>query len=217
MKRKFATILLGVITLIAAIPSKASTFYVLSGESFTLTPAVGTLSSYLWKLDGTAAAAGDLLPNGVYSKILTLASPTVAETHTLSLAVIDGLSCLSQAVDHTIIILPKLTVTITANQSNFCVSNDVAAILTATIQANDLALANVTLSSFAWSKDGTGISGGLTGTLNVTETGLYKALVTYVLPAGTFGSSKLGSAFTSAGTEIKHDLAIPIAPTLTIN
>lgn len=217
---------LALILSLSAFDSKADIYYVIDGESFTLTPSVNNLFQYLWVLDPASGSpistTLDQASGGVYTRAVTLAAPAVAETHTLTLSVlgvVDG--CLSDLVTHTIIVLPKITVSVTASKSNFCLNLPVDASLTASVTAvTGLGTYGVTLSPFVWSKDGSVITGETTSTLAVTTPGVYKALVSYVLP--TTGSyiptgSKLTNAINGLTTTILHNLPVATVPSISIN
>lgn len=219
MKIIITSVCLSFMLLCSAISAKAETYYVVSGDEFKLTPLVSTLFSYAWKLDGVNALPAELGAGGAYTKILTLASPLVPETKTLSLAVLEtAAGCLSNLVTHTIVILPKVTVSLTSPQDNFCVGLPVNTTLTANVDVvTGLGALNITLSPFVWTKDGVVVTGAATESLAITTAGSYKALVTYVLPATGVASSKVLTAITGTAKTILNNLPLPTVPGITIN
>jgi hypothetical protein len=158
----------------------------------------------------------------VYIRVFELSDQTKAASHILSLSVTDGQSCVSSVVEHTIIVLPKLTVTVkvTGNgPSNFCVGTPLSVSLTATISTNDLGAFGVEFEPFTWKNGASNVGTSGENPVTVTATGTYTALTSYKIPTttGHYASSQLASAFTLVGQEIKHDLPIPSVPRITIN
>lgn len=225
MKKLFSPLLAVILFTLLAQVSNAGTYYVVNGQSFSLSPATGsTFYQYLWTLDPGAGqtietldeASGGVLTH-TFSDAVT--SPSI---HKITLGVIEVLGgCLSDVVEHTIIVLPKLTVSITADKENFCTDKTVAAALTATVSATTgLDTYGVTVSPFAWSKGGSVISGQTGSILNVTEAATYTCLVSYVLPTtGDFipTASKLTGSIIGGTKEILHNLPVPTVPAITLN
>ncbi|MEO6287663.1 MAG: hypothetical protein ABIN80_16655 [Dyadobacter sp.] len=225
MKKCFTSIcVLFVLTAFSNV-SKAGTYYVINGDAFSLSPAAGSnFFQYLWTIDpgsGQTIQTLDQASGGVLTYTFSDAatSPTL---HKISLGVIQVLDgCLSEVVEHTIIVLPKLTVSITADKLNFCTDKSVDATLSATVTAvTGLATYGVTISPFAWKKGGTLITGESSTSLHVITEGVYEALVTYQLPTtGTYAltASKLVNAVVPGSQEILHNLAVPLTPIITLN
>jgi hypothetical protein len=225
MKKLFTTLLAVVFFTCLAQVSKAGTYYVVNGQSFSLSPANGSnFYQYLWTLDPGAGQVIETLnqaSGGVLTHTFSDAA-TSPSIHKITLGVIEVLDgCLSNVVEHTIIVLPTLTVSITADKENFCTDKTVAASLSATVSATTgLGTYGVTISPFAWSKGGSVISGETSSTLNVTEAGTYSALVSYILPTtGDFipTASKLTGSVTAGTKEILHNLPVPTVPAITLN
>lgn len=225
MKKLFTTLLAVAFFSCVTQISKAGTYYVVNGQSFSLSPAAGSnFYQYLWTLDpgaGQVIETLDQASGGVLTHTFSdaVTSPSI---HKITLGVIEVLDgCLSNVVEHTIIVLPALTVSITADKENFCTDKSVAAALSATVSATTgLDTYGVTISPFAWSKGGSVISGQTASTLNVTEAGTYSALVSYVLPTtGDFipTASKLTGSVTGGTKEILHNLPVPTVPAITLN
>lgn len=202
------------------------TYFVISGESFSLTPAVASLYQYQWLLDPGANQVSTVLntaTSGIYTKVFGDGLALGVETHKLTfgvLAAADG--CLSDVIEHTIIVLPKITVTLTSPKENFCLGLPVSGDLTATVTAiTGLGTYGVAVSPFAWIKDGAAVNGQSASTLAITTAGTYQALVSYVLPATgqTYAptASKLLNAVNGLALEIKNDLALPVIPTISLN
>ena len=205
--------------------SKAGTYYVVNGQSFSLSPDAGTpFYQYLWTLDPGAGQVSETLDQasgGVLTHTFSdaVTSPSI---HKITLGVIEVLDgCLSNVVEHTVIVLPKLTVSITADKENFCTDKTVAATLSATVSATTgLDTYGVTVSPFVWSKGASVISGQTGSTLNVTEAATYSALVNYILPStGDFipTASKLAGSVIGGTREILHNLPVPTVPAITLN
>jgi hypothetical protein len=225
MKKCFTTLcILFALTMLSQV-SKAGTYYVINGEPFSLSPAAGSnFLQYIWTIKTGAAQTIETLDEasgGVLTHTFSDAtsSPTL---HTISLGVIQVLDgCLSEVVEHTIIVMPKLTVSITADKSNFCTDKAVDATLSASVSAvTGLGTYEVTVSPFAWSKGGSLITGEVSPTLDVTDVGIYEAVVSYILPtSGTYQptASKLLNSVIPGSQEILHNLAVPITPIITLN
>ena len=205
--------------------SKAGTYYVVNGQSFSLSPAAGSnFYQYLWTLDPGAGQVIETLnqaSGGVLTHTFSDAA-TSPSIHKITLGVMEVLDgCLSNVVEHTIIVLPTLTVSITADKDNFCTDKTVAAALTATVSATTgLGTYGVTVSPFAWSKGGSVISGQTSSTLSVTEADTYICLVSYILPTtGDFipTASKLTGSVIGGTKEVLHNLPVPTVPAITLN
>lgn len=225
MKKLFTTFLSIVLFSCLAQVSTAGTYYVVNGQPFSLSPAAGsTFYQYLWTLDpgaGQTIETLDEASGGVLTHTFSDAT-TSPSIHKITLGVIEVLDgCLSNVVEHTIIVLPTLTVSITADKENFCTDKTVAAALTATVSATTgLGTYGVTVSPFAWSKGGSVISGQTSSNLNVTEADTYTCLVSYVLPTtGDFipTASKLTGSVIGGTKEILHNLPVPTVPAITLN
>lgn len=233
MKKTLTSLCLSFALFVIAFSSKAAvipggTYYVISGESFSLTPAVASLFEYHWVLDPGAGQVSTVLntaSGGVYTKIFGTGAELGVETHKLTfgvLAAVDG--CLSDLIEHTIIVLPKITVTLTTadGKDNYCLGIPVSTTLTANVTAvTGLGTYGVTLSPFAWTKDASAVSGQTSSTLAITSAGTYKALVSYVLPivGETYAptASKLLNAVNGIAKEIKNDLPLPVVPSISLN
>jgi hypothetical protein len=225
MKKVFTTLCLVFVMSSFANISRAGTYYVISGQPFSLTPAAGSnFFQYLWTIDpgvGQTIQTLDQESNGVLTHTFSDAtsSPTL---HKITLGVLEVLGgCLSEVVEHTIIVLPQLTVSITADKSNFCTNVPVNAELTATVTATTgLSTYSVSVSPFAWTKDGTTVSGQSASILTVTGAGNYGALVSYILPTtGTYAAtaSKLTNSVIGGTKQILNNLPIPTTPVITLN
>lgn len=232
MKKTLTSLCLSFALFMIAFSSKAAvipggTYYVISGESFSLTPAVASLFQYQWLLDPGVGQVETLLDNttgGVYTKIFGTGSELGVATHKLTFGVLAAENgCLSDVLEHTIIVLPKITVTLasTGGKENFCLGIPVSTTLTATVTAvTGLGTYGVTLSPFAWTKGGTAVSGETTSALAITSAGTYQALVSYVLPAtGSYiaTASKLLNAVNGVAKEIRNDLPLPVVPSISLN
>jgi len=228
MKKTLTSLCLGLMLIFAAMPSKAATYYVLDGQEFNLLPQVGSslFSSIIWTVDGVALPIlSDKV--GKFTRTFNLPSGNklVPATHTLTLGVIEELStCISEVVEHTIVVLPKVTLSITTpgGKDNFCVG---AFSTELTLQANvDLAALkssyNIVLTpSWTGPKTGTG------NVLTVNAAGDYTVSAEYsvltgvdvvanaIVPAAT----KILGAVSSATKTIGNNLAIPTVPALTLN
>lgn len=224
MKKCFTT--LCILFALATLPqvSKAGTYYVVNGESFTLTAATGSFQ-YIWTIKTGLVESIQTLPTsslGVLTHTFSDAatSPTL---HTISLGVVQVLDgCLSDVVQDTVIVLPKLTVAVTADKLNFCTDKIVDATLTASIETtvSGLGTYGVTISPFAWTKGGSLIVGAVNPTYDATDAGIYGATVSYILPtSGIFEptASKLLTSVIPGSEEILHNLAVPLAPVITFN
>jgi hypothetical protein len=232
MKKILTSLCLSFALFIIAFSSKAAvipggTYYVISGESFSLTPAVTSLFQYQWLLNPGVGQVETLLDNtdrGVYTKIFGTGAELGVVTNKLTfgvLAAVDG--CLSDVIEHTIIVLPKITVTLTApdGKDNFCLGIPVSTTLTANVTAvTGLGTYGVTLSPFTWTNGGTAVNGETTSTLSITSAGTYQALVSYILPStGSYiaTASKLLNAVNGLTKEIKNDLPLPVVPSISLN
>nr|WP_295925530.1 hypothetical protein [uncultured Dyadobacter sp.] len=226
MKNLFATVCTVFVLLLMTNISKAGTYYVVNGESFSLSPAAGSnFFQYIWTIDPGTGQILETLDNasgGVLSHTFSdaVSSPAIHKV-TLGVLQLAG-GCLSELIEHTIIVLPKLTVSITADKENFCTDKDVSADLTATVSTTVTGLGTygVTISPFAWSKGGALISGESNAVLHVTEDATYSALVSYVLPTtGTYQAtaSKLLNSVTAGTKTILHNLPVPTTPAITLN
>lgn len=233
MKKPLTSLCLSFALFVIAFSSKAAvipggTYYVISGESFSLTPSLTSLYQYKWLLNPGAGQIETLLDatsGGVYTKTFGTGSELGVVSNKLTLGVLETLGgCLSDVIEHTIIVLPKITITLTTadGKDNYCLGIPVSTTLTANVTAvTGLADVNVSLSPFAWTKDnsGTGLETQTGSTLAITSAGTYKALVSYILPAvgPTHTASKLLNAINSTAKEIKNDLALPTLPSITLN
>lgn len=233
MKKTFTSLCLSFALFVIGFSSKAAvipggTYYVISGESFSLTPAVASLFEYHWVLDpgaGQVATTLNTATGGVYSKIFGTGAELGVETHKLTFGVLEAVDgCLSDLIEHTIIVLPKITVSLTTadGKDNYCLGIPVNTTLTANVTAvTGLGTYGVTLSPFAWTKDGSNVSGQTSSTLAITSAGTYKALVSYILPAtgqpNAPTASKLLNAVNGVAKQIKNDLPLPVVPSITLN
>ncbi|QRQ99542.1 hypothetical protein [Dyadobacter sandarakinus] len=227
MKKSIFTIFALLALLAFNTTSRAGTYYVVSGEPFSLAPASGSTSffQYLWTLDpgtGQVIRTLDQASGGVLTHTFGDGTATSASLHKITLGVLTALDgCLSEVVEHTIIVLPKLTVSITADKENFCSNAAVNSKLTATVSAaTGLDTYGVTLSPFAWKLGSNAVDGQTSSVLNVTAPGTYSALVTYVLPTtGSFipTASKIAGAIVGGTKQILNNLPLPTAPAITLN
>ena len=229
MKTKITSVCLFLMLVLGATTSKASNLYVVSGESFTITPGTGFVK-YLWDRDNQTILDEDILPGGVLTKSLLNAGTTITK-HTLKLSVLEQLlgGCYSEAVSHTIIVLPKLTTLIAANLDNFCseavsISSELTSSFVAGSLLTNLAEYGVGF-TYQWAKKTgqtlTDIPQATSDKLIVTEVGEYVTQVAYSLPADglykTNGSSlKVPTAIASSAQEIKKTLAKPLSPDILI-
>lgn len=225
MKKVFTILCAVFVMSLVSSVSRAGTYYVVNGKPFSLSPAAGSnFLQYLWTLDpgtGQTIQTLDQASGGVLTHTFSDAtsSPTL---HKITLGVLEAVGgCLSEVVEHTIIVLPQLTVSISADKSNFCTSLPVSAKLTATVSATTgLDTYNVTVSPFAWTKDGSPVTGETASLLTVTSSGNYGALVSYVLPTtGTYAAtaSKLVDSVVGGTKQILHSLPVPTTPVITLN
>ena len=228
MKKIITSLCLGFMLIFAAMPSKAATYYVLDGQEFNLLPQVGNslFSSILWTVDGVALP---ILTDkvGKFTRTFNLPSNNnlVPATHKLTLGVIEELStCISEVVEHTIVVLPKVTlsITTTGDKDNFCVG---AFSTELTLKANvDLAALkssfNIVLSpSWTGPKTGTG------STLAINAAGDYTVNAEYSVLTGTDvitnaivpAATKILGAVTGATKTISNNLALPSVPSLVLN
>jgi hypothetical protein len=193
-------------------------YYVLSGESFQLKPALGNLAGYVWKDNGTDITSG-IAADGTLTYTFDLATGTTAAvTKTLSLGILDVVGgCLSNLVNHTVVVLPKLLLTLTPAISDFCnnlttISTTITASLT-DIPAS-LATYGVTIAStYKWFK-GEELLSETGPTLTVTDIGTYRSERVYNLPTdGSFKSDggKVANAILGSA-EIKKDKVVPNTP-----
>ncbi|WP_159468230.1 hypothetical protein [Dyadobacter sp. 3J3] len=209
--------------------SKANTYYVLDGQNFELSPeGASAFSSILWYVDTQALTT---LTDGIgkLTKKFDLAVPGVSEEHKISLGVIASLGgCLSTVVEHTIVVLPKLTLSITTPKDNFCVGA-FSADLTVNVSLDATALGllkskyNVALAPFAWTGGGTA-NGNI---LTINQAGNYSVACDYLVLGGTdvisgalipTATKIIGQgAITGISKEIKNDLAIPVVTNLLFN
>lgn len=234
MKKIITSLCLGFMLTFAAFSNSGAavipggTYYVISGESFSLTPAVSSLFQYKWLLNpganqipiDLAAATG-----GVFTRTFGTGNETEVVKNVLQLGVLsEAAGCLSDIIEHTIIVLPKIKVTLTVpeGQDNFCLNQVINTNLTANITAmTGLGDYGVTISpSFLWKKGNDEITGQTGSVLAITSAGTYSALTSYVLPtSGTWAptASKLLNSVNSLSKEIKNDLPLPVVPTITLN
>lgn len=231
MKKIITSLCLGLMFVVGAFSeSKAAnvvggTYYVVSGESFSLTPSVTSLFQYKWLLDPGAGQVETLLGSatgGVFTKVFGDSTATSPVIHKLTLGVLSEVGgCLSDVIEHTIIVLPKIKVTIAADKENFCLGTPVSANLTATVTAvTGLGTYGVTLSPVKWVNGST--DAGTGNAIAVTSSGTYKALVEYILPTGVGTpflptAFKLANAVTGITKTINNNLPLPVLPTITLN
>ncbi|TLV02571.1 hypothetical protein [Dyadobacter luticola] len=225
MKKFFS--ILAVFTLVAfAQISKAApiaNYYVVSGEPFKLTPTGGgALSKLIWTIDDVdiQEILGSV-GNGVLTHTFSDATTDI-KLHKISLKVLEiAGGCLSDVVEYNIVVLPKITVTITPDgETNFCSGTLPNVGLTATINTvSNLGTYGVTVSPFVWKNGATTLS-ETTGTLVAKAAGTYTAVVSYVLPtSGTFPStaSNLTNCVVLGTQQILNNLPMPSVPTITLN
>lgn len=221
MKVKITSLFFGFMLLMGTFQAKATVFYVTDGEEFNLVPAITAFTSFIWKIDNADPAAGEVSSSGTLTKTFTAA--TAVGKHTISLSVVDGVSCASLVISHTVYVLPRIVVTATTvlGTDNFCIS---AATLSTEITANlsqvitDFNDSGISVSStYKWYKDAstTPISGATTNKLTVAAVGTYKAFVEYVIP-GNPTTTKLANAITSVGKTILQTLPLPLTPAINL-
>lgn len=210
----------------AVIPG--GTYYVVAGESFSLTPGAGTVYEYKWLLNpGSGQIPIDLLgtTGGAFVRTFGTATDTEVVKNILQLSVLSEVAgCLSDIIEHTIIVLPKITITLTVpeGQDNFCLNQRVNTNLTASVTAvTGLGDYGVTISpSFLWKNGETTIPGETGSALAVTSAGTYSALTSYILPESGIWqatASKLINSVNSLSKEIRNNLPVPTLPTITLN
>lgn len=227
MKKLFITPFILFILMMASHNSKAATYYVISGEPFTLAPATGSTSflSYIWTIDPGVGQVLDTLNQASGGALTYVFGDSTAKTptrHRVTLGVLQSLQgCLSELVEHTIIVLPKVEVTISASQESFCLNTPVNSTLTAKVTVTTgLDQFDVSLSPLAWTKDNTPLNGQVSDVLTVNAPGTYRALVSYVLPkTGEFvpTASKLVNSVIPGVKEILNNLPVPSVPAITLN
>jgi hypothetical protein len=223
MKMKITALCLTFILVITSFNLQAKIFYVVSGDSFELKPSLTTLFQYKWMEGGIDVPASEILTGGTLRKTFTLASSTVAETKTISLGVLDvSGGCLSDLINHTVVVLPKLTLAVVPLVDSFCenltaITTEITASLPAILP--DLTTYGVTLgSTYKWFKDGVLIPDATGNKITVTDIGVYKSEVAYILP--TIGSyipngSKIVDAIIGSATILK-DKDAPTTPDIEI-
>lgn len=225
MKKIITSLCLGLMFIFAAFSeSKADVYYVLDGNNLVLKPAGAILFEYQWTLDGgvTEKILGTL-DGGKYTHKFGTGVATAVSKHTIALEVLDGLGgCLSTLVSHTVIVLPKITISLatTNNKDNFCKDLAFATDLTATINldlaAMNLGTYNVELNPLTWTKNGVGIS-DIGSVLRVTTAGTYEVFGTYKLPTtGNYAvtAEKLSGAISGTSKIISNTLDLPTVPLL---
>ena len=227
MKRVFTSFCAVVLLSLVSFTSKASTYYVISGQEFKLSPQAGsTFVQYIWTINpgtGQLLSTLDEASGGVLTHTFGTGNETTATVHKVTLGVLQQLQgCLSEVVEHTIIVLPKVTVTLTADKTSFCENLAVNANLTAKVSVTaGLEELGVTLSPLAWKKGTTDVPAGTDPSiLHVTTPGNYSAFVSYILPTvGNYipTASKLAESVVPGVVEILNNLPIPTAPIITLN
>lgn len=205
--------------------SKADTYYVLDGQNFTLTPQVpvGTLFSTIqWTVDGVLGPA--LADNvGALTTKFTLPEGTkVPVEKILKLGVVSAtLGCVSELITHTIVVLPKLSLSIKSNNDNFCnglVQGTLSVELDVTLAS--LAKYNIALTPFGWAgPDGLSSIGE---TLTITKAGSYSVSADYIITdiVGTgiikpTATKIIGINAINTGTKIVTEAVKIIVPALT--
>ncbi|MCF0058163.1 hypothetical protein [Dyadobacter sp. CY356] len=231
MKKIITSLCLSFVFVIMAFTeSKANTYYVLDEQEFTLTPdaVAGTFSSILWTVDNVALSP-ILTGVGALTKSFKLTNSGTAEEHKIKLGVIASLGgCLSELVEHTVVVIPKLSLSITTPKDNFCVGA-FSADLTVNVSLDATALGllkskyNITLAPFAWTGGGTANGNVLT----INQAGNYSVSGDYLVLEGTnvvsgalipTATKILGQgAIAGASKLIKNDLAIPVVTNLLFN
>lgn len=226
MKKFITSLCLGLMFIVGAFSeSKADTYYVMDGQSFTLTPQVpvGTIFSKIqWTVDGVLGPALTNNVGALVSKFDLPAGTKVPVEHVLKLGVVsDALGCLSDLVTHTIVVLPKVSLTIKSDNDNFC-----AGLVDATLSVElDVTLAslakyNIALTPFGWAgPDGISSVGQ---TLKITKVGSYTVSADYIItnivgdgilvPTAT---KIIGVNAINTGTKIITEAAKVIVPALT--
>jgi hypothetical protein len=219
MKTKITSICFAIMFLMTALNANAKTFYVLSGESFQLKPDVGTLLQYKWLEGGIDIPGTQIGTDGTLTKTFDLGTSTAAETKTISLGVLDAVGgCLSTLINHTIVVLPKLTLSVVPLVSNFCqdlttISTEITASLTQTI--TDLPTGVSLTAAYKWYKDGQLITGETSEKITVTDIGVYKAERVYDLPTSGLlqsAGAKLADALIGSATIQKSQTTAPTTP-----
>lgn len=209
--------------------SKADTYYVLDGQEFNLIPQVGTaiFSQILWTIDGVAEPA--LTDNiGKLTKTFTLATGAklTPVEHVLKLGVIaDALGCVSDLVTHTVVVLPKVTLSISSPADSFC-EGAVTGNLTVNVDVDIPALSqkyNVALTTFGW----TGAATGSGPTIAIgANGGTYTVGADYIILTGTniiagalipTATKIIGTGAVASATKVITTVAKPLVPALTFN
>ena len=227
MKRVFTSFCAVMLLSLVSFTSKASTYYVISGQEFKLSPQAGSsFLQYIWTIDpgtGQLLSTLDQASGGVLSHTFGNGTETTATVHKVTLGVLQQLQgCLSEVVEHTIIVLPKVTVTLTADKASFCENLAVDANLTAKISVTSgLQELGVTLSPLAWKNGTADVEPGTDPSiLHVTTPGKYSAFVSYILPtAGNYvpTASKIVDSVIPGVVDILNNLPVPTAPIITLN
>lgn len=214
----------------AMAPSKANVYYVLDGQEFNLIPQIGSsvFSQILWTVDGVAQSP--ITDNiGKFTKTFTLgagAAKLVPVEHIIKLGVVaDALGCVSDILEHTVVVLPKVTLSIASPAgSTFC-EGLVTGQLTVSADVDLPALKskyNVTLTPFGWTGDGTGTG----NTLTISKAGSYSVSADYlILTAGDAivgalvptATKIIGTGAVATATKVITTVAKPIVPALTFN
>lgn len=226
MKKFFITPFVFILFMMASYNSKAATYYVISGEPFTLAPATGSTSflQYIWTIDPGVGQVLDTLnqaSGGALTYVFGDSTASAPTRHRVTLGVLESLQgCLSELVEHTIIVLPKVTVSINSTQDSFCLNTPVNATLTASVNiSSGVNEFGVTLSPLAWTKDGAPLDGQNSDVITVNSPGTYRALVSYILPTtGDFipTASKLVNSVIPGVKEILNNLPVPSTPAITL-
>jgi len=220
MKVKITSLFFGFMLFMGSFQAKATVFYVTDGEEFSLVPAITAFSSFIWKIDDADPAAGEVVGGTLTT---TFQATSAVAKHTISLSVIDGVSCASVLISHTVYVLPRIVVTATTavGADNFCIgaatfSTEITASLSQVV--TDFKDSGISVSStYKWYKDAstTPISDATTNKLTVSAVGTYRAIVEYVIP-GNPTTTKLTEAITSVGKEILKTLPVPLTPDISL-
>jgi hypothetical protein len=227
MKTKITALCVTFMLVITSFNLHANVFNVLDGEPFTLLVPNSGFIGFKWIDQGGAdiingQGGATIAANGNLTKAFTLATNTAAQTFEISVAGLDVLGgCFSDLVKHTIVVLPKLALTVTAAISNFCVDlSAISTTISASLAESITGLpTGVTLAStFKWFLDGVEQS-ETSGTITAVATGTYKAERVYNLPTeGTFASSgsKILNAIVGETTITKTLNVKPAVPVITL-
>jgi len=191
------------------------TFYVCSGTSFTMVPAVTTHTNYEW-----SEVSGSTNPIAT-TQNATVTAPTIAgttyATKQYALTVRDAAGCWSAADTFTVYVLPPIQVSVTGNAGPYCANNPTSVTLTASVGSLTLP-AGVAADQYAWTAGGSATgsnSSSLTFTSSTTTgSTVYAVSVSYSLPA-TRGGDKLNACVASANTSVTV-VGAPTTPSISI-